>query len=155
MNTCPVCGEDIGHSVSSKCTRCGARQGATESFKPVSLADSISASGSPSVATTGETPMLLVRKGAETGERFTIDRARLSIGRDPLCDIFLNDVTVSRSHAVLEYGSAGVTIEDTGSLNGTYVNGVRADKAILASGDIVQIGRFQMAFIHGAGDTTP
>ncbi len=98
-----------------------------------------------------EGPALVVRKGAESGERFVIDRERLTVGRDPESDIFLNDVTVSRSHAVLKLTSEGVTIEDAGSLNGTYVNGIRVDSAPLAAGDIVQIGLFQMVYVPGSG----
>ncbi len=60
-------------------------------------------------------------------------------------------MTVSREHAVLETSPDGVTISDTGSLNGTYVNDVRVDKAHLRSGDAVQVGRFQMVFLAGGG----
>jgi pSer/pThr/pTyr-binding forkhead associated (FHA) protein len=85
------------------------------------------------------------------GERFYIDRAHLEIGRDPDADIFLNDVTVSRVHAVLELADGRVSIRDVGSLNGTYVNGEYVDSAELVSGDVVQIGTFQMLFADSAG----
>jgi pSer/pThr/pTyr-binding forkhead associated (FHA) protein len=75
----------------------------------------------------------------------------LTVGRDPDCDIFLNDVTVSRRHARLLVGERGVSVEDTDSLNGTYVNGVLVDRAALRMGDALQIGRFQMFFIGGGG----
>ena len=84
--------------------------------------------------------MLVVRKGPQPGERFFIDRPRLTIGRDPESDIFLNDMTVSRMHAVVELIGATVTVTDAGSLNGTYVNGVLVDSAVLEHGDAVQIG---------------
>lgn len=95
--------------------------------------------------------MLVVHKGAEVGERFYIDSDELSIGRDPGSDIFLNDVTVSRSHARLTRSPEGVTAEDAGSLNGTYVNGVLVDKALLRDGDALQIGRFRMIYLSGGG----
>lgn len=95
--------------------------------------------------------MLVVRKGPDAGERFYLDRPRLTVGRNPASDIFLNDVTVSRSHAVIEVGPEGVSIEDAGSLNGTYVGDVRVDKAALKHGDLVQIGRFQLLFLEAGG----
>ncbi len=85
-------------------------------------------------------------KGPQPGERFFVDRPRLTIGRDPESDIFLNDMTVSRTHAVMELIGATVKVTDAGSLNGTYVNGVLVDTAELCHGDAVQIGTFQMAF---------
>ncbi len=151
MTTCPACGEKFEGKVPPECPRCHVRiEGATESFKPVAVAEDPPLAVASGVVTT-DTPTLVVRKGAETGERFAIDRDRLTIGRDPGCDIFLNDVTVSRSHAVLTSSPAGVSLEDAGSLNGTYVNDVRVDKAGLVSGDIVQIGMFQMVFVTGPG----
>lgn len=152
MNTCPACGDSLGDGAPVECPHCHTRiQGATESFDAVPAPGAQPGDLKPHEALAGDTPALVVRKGVETGERFVIDRGRISIGRDPSCDIFLNDVTVSRSHAVLTRSSAEVSIEDSGSLNGTYVNGVRVDKAVLGSGDIVQVGMFQMVFVGGAG----
>jgi pSer/pThr/pTyr-binding forkhead associated (FHA) protein len=85
------------------------------------------------------------------GERFYLDRPRLVVGRDPASDIFLNDITVSREHAVLDVHPAEVIVSDAGSLNGTYVNGVSVDRAVLRNGDQLQIGRFQMVFLSGGG----
>jgi len=96
-------------------------------------------------------PFLVVHKGPDVGERFFIDRPTLAIGRGPECDIFLNDFTVSRSHAVLEMAGTEVSVRDVGSLNGTYVNGVRVDKAQLSGGDVLQIGKFQMMFMNRGG----
>ncbi|MGV8082565.1 MAG: FHA domain-containing protein [Coriobacteriia bacterium] len=93
-----------------------------------------------------EYPTLIVRKGPQPGERFIIDRPRLTIGRDPKCDVFLNDMTVSRTHAVVEQRDGSVTISDSGSLNGTSVNGDVVDHAILHDGDVLQIGTFQMVY---------
>jgi pSer/pThr/pTyr-binding forkhead associated (FHA) protein len=83
------------------------------------------------------------------GERFYLERPEITIGRDPESDIFLNDVTVSRKHARLLVAEGVVTIEDAGSLNGTYINDLRVDTAVLGSGDAVQIGRFRMVFLPG------
>jgi len=96
-------------------------------------------------------PVLVVQKGTATGERFYLEGDTLSMGRDPECDIFLNDVTVSRRHAVIHRSPDGVTVTDADSLNGTYVNGVLVDKATLRSGDALQVGRFRMVFLQGGG----
>ena len=119
--------------------------GSTESFPAVEA--ELVGGVEPEVYVDG--PALVVRKGHEVGERFLIDRPRLTIGRDPESDIFLNDVTVSREHAVIEMAGDDLTIRDAGSLNGTYVNGVCVDAAHLSAGDAVQIGTFQMVFVGG------
>jgi pSer/pThr/pTyr-binding forkhead associated (FHA) protein len=98
-----------------------------------------------------EVPLLIVRKGPDVGETFYLDRPSLTVGRDPDSDIFLNDVTVSRRHAVLEVKGESVRVRDAGSLNGTYVNDALVTEAELRSGDAVQIGRFQMVFLAGGG----
>ena len=85
--------------------------------------------------------------GGRTGESFTIDRERTSIGRSPDCDVFLDDVTVSRRHAVVIADSRGTRIDDLGSLNGSYVNRQRIDTAQLADGDEIQIGKYRLIFL--------
>jgi pSer/pThr/pTyr-binding forkhead associated (FHA) protein len=119
----------------------------TESFAPIpsEQRESTAAIGAT------EEPQLTVRKGPEVGDSFVVDRAALTIGRDPASDIFLNDITVSRNHAVLERDGDRVTLRDAGSLNGTYVNGRLADAAELHDNDSVQIGTFQMVFNAGRG----
>jgi pSer/pThr/pTyr-binding forkhead associated (FHA) protein len=146
MERCPSCGATIGEDVSA-CPSCGRSLAEiTESFPPVG-------EGPDSLEHTEPTdgPVLVVRKGPEVGERFYLESATLTIGRDPASGIFLNDITVSRHHATLEQAGGEVTVTDAGSLNGTYVNGVSVDKAILGNGDALQIGRFQMVFLAGGG----
>jgi hypothetical protein len=96
-----------------------------------------------------EGPALVVRSGGgRAGETFRPSGERTRIGRSPDCDIFLDDVTVSRSHAVLVAGDGGTfTVEDEGSLNGTFVNRHRIDSARLENGDEVQVGKYRMTFI--------
>ncbi len=143
MAQCPACGANVEPDA-IECSSCGAPvAGTTASFAPVSTTEA-----GPTVtgAPPAEGPVLVVRKGPQPGERFFIDRPRLTIGRDPESDIFLNDMTVSRMHAVMEQIGSVVKVTDAGSLNGTYVNGVLVDSAELEHGDAVQIGTFQMAF---------
>lgn len=146
METCPACGGGLGdaHDV---CPECGAALSErTESFDPIG--DGLT---QRELSEIESGPLLAVRKGPEVGERFYIDRPRLVLGRDPASDIFLNDITVSRRHAVLDYEAGEVRVEDAGSLNGTYVNGTSVDRAVLRNGDELQIGRFQMVFLDGGG----
>jgi pSer/pThr/pTyr-binding forkhead associated (FHA) protein len=149
MTKCPVCGEHLEEPRPAECPTCGASlEGATEAFAPVSVEAEHPADPRVDSATG---PVLVVHKGPDVGERFFIDRPTLAIGRGPECDIFLNDFTVSRSHAVLEMAGTEVSVRDVGSLNGTYVNGVRVDKAQLSDGDVLQIGKFQMVFMNRGG----
>lgn len=147
MEQCPSCGARALEG--GVCAHCGATaEGATASFEAV--AEAPEAGYVPEVGVT-EVPVLIVRKGVEVGERFYLEQPRITVGRDPASDIFLNDVTVSRAHAVLHVGADEVRLVDVGSLNGTYVNDEIVTEATLKSGDAVQIGRFQMVFLSGGG----
>ena len=70
-------------------------------------------------------------------------------GRHPDSDLFLDDITVSRRHAEIVQGADGYEIIDVGSLNGTYVNRRRIERAALRPGDEVQIGKFKLVFRAG------
>lgn len=143
MRACSSCGADVPEA-DDRCPACGVEIAAkTESFAPVMGEDVELAEEVGAV----QGPLLVVRKGPEVGERFELARGTLTIGRDPEADIFLNDVTVSREHAVLEITDTGVSLKDTGSLNGTFVNGERVCDAQLRVGDQLQVGRFQMSFL--------
>jgi pSer/pThr/pTyr-binding forkhead associated (FHA) protein len=95
-----------------------------------------------------EGPALVVRAGGgRAGETFALERDRTSLGRAPECEIFLDDVTVSRRHAVVTRDAHGFTLHDEGSLNGTYVNRRRVESAKLEDGDEVQIGKYKLTFL--------
>ena len=93
-------------------------------------------------------PALVVRSGGgRAGETFERIGERTLIGRSPECDIFLDDVTVSRRHAEIVRDGERFTIRDLGSLNGTFVNRHRIEDAELADDDEVQIGKYRMTFL--------
>ena len=93
-------------------------------------------------------PALIVRAGGGlAGEVFPSGGERMTIGRSPDCDVFLDDVTVSRRHAVLVHDGPRFLLQDQGSLNGTFLNRRRIESAELADGDEVQIGKFRLTFL--------
>ena len=94
-------------------------------------------------------PTLTIVKGPQIGEVFELDAPLISLGRDPRNSVFLNDMTVSRHHARMDLGNIApgfATIEDLGSLNGTWVDGAIATRASLKDGSTIQIGTFRMVF---------
>ena len=95
--------------------------------------------------------MLIIFKGPAKGSRYLITRDGATIGRSQESNVFLDDVTVSRSHAAITYDDlkSQFVLSDRSSLNGTYVNGSISEKANLSHGDEVQIGKFHLLFITG------
>ena len=65
----------------------------------------------------------VVRKGPKVGQIFRLIHDTISIGRDPLSDIVINDPEISRQHAKLVKKGSGYSLEDFGSTNGTYIDG--------------------------------
>jgi hypothetical protein len=149
---CQECGFQ-NEEVANYCSRCGAlllkdesgvettqtftpEEGAVESTDPL---EELGVSG----------PALVVRSGGgRAGETFHPEEGTTTIGRSPDCGIFLDDVTVSRRHAVLVRRDDGFFIEDQGSLNGTFVNRKRVESAQLDDGDEVQVGKYRMTFLN-------
>jgi hypothetical protein len=147
---CPECGFQNPESA-NYCSKCGALlvkdEGAetTQTYTPEEITDE----EGPLDEIAAEGPALVVRSGGgRAGEHFIPQGDRTTIGRSPDNDIFLDDVTVSRKHAVVLQSGGELQIEDLGSLNGTFVNRRRIDAATrLESGDEVQIGKYRLSFI--------
>ena len=91
-------------------------------------------------------PVLSIIKGPQTGNTFELADVETTVGRDPANAIFLNDMTVSRSHAKIIRTATGAIIEDLGSLNGTWVDGAIVNSAPLHDGSSVQIGTFTLIY---------
>ena len=146
---CSECGSQNSEAA-NYCARCGAlleREASdieqTLSYTPESLAEE-AATGVEGV----EGPALVVRSGGgRAGEVFALRSERTSVGRSPDCDIFLDDVTVSRRHAVITEEGGRFVIEDLGSLNGTFLNRHRIERAPLSDDDEVQIGKYRLVFL--------
>jgi hypothetical protein len=96
---------------------------------------------------TAHGPALVIRAGGgRVGESFAVQGERMSIGRRPDSDVFLDDVTVSRDHALLIERADQWHLDDCGSLNGTYVNRSRIESQRLEEGDEVQIGKYKLTY---------
>ena len=89
---------------------------------------------------------LTVTKGPLQGQVFDLDPLPVVIGRDPECDLFLNNMTVSRRHAIIEKEDDKLVLKDLGSLNGTWIDGKISDRAELYDGTLIQIGTFSMRY---------
>lgn len=140
---CPVCGTALEEGAAA-CPACGFKlQGATQSFQPIALEEEVPAAApapAPSRA------ILRVVRGPQTGAAFELGGEKLSIGRNPQCGLFLNDMTVSRQHAELIPAGGAWIIKDCNSFNGVWVNNKSVDEHTLRSGDIVQIGAFCLQY---------
>ena len=149
---CPECGfaNDDG---ASYCQRCGAflaaseqAAGATTATYKIGETGELEAIELEDVVARGAA--LVIRAGGgRAGESFPLEGDRLSVGRRPDSDVFLDDVTVSRDHALIVRRGSDYHLDDCGSLNGTYVNRRRIDSHRLSDGDELQIGKYKLAFL--------
>jgi hypothetical protein len=147
---CPECGFQNPESA-NYCSKCGTAlvrdsggADTTMAFTPEELEEN-----TPLEDLGVDGPALVVRSGGgRAGEHFIPQEERTTIGRSPDCEIFLDDVTVSRQHAILVRKDDGFVIEDQGSLNGTFVNRRRIESAELADGDEVQVGKYRLTFLQ-------
>ena len=90
---------------------------------------------------------LVIASGLTAGTRIELVKEVTSVGRHDNSDLLLDDVSVSRHHAVFTRTASGrITLRDLNSLNGTYVNGARVEETTLHSADEVQIGKFKLVF---------
>ncbi len=135
-NYCQNCGAFLGGEAAGS-TTLTYRVESTGELKPVDI-DDVVAHGAALVIRSG---------GGRVGESFALSGERMTIGRRPDCDIFLDDVTVSRDHAVLVQRSGEYHLDDLGSLNGTYVNRERVESTRLRDGDELQIGKYRLSFL--------
>ena len=84
---------------------------------------------------------LVLRKGPNPGETYPLETDLMSIGRDPSNTVAVNDPEISRQHAKMFLQGGKIVIEDSGSTNGTAINGTRIfGPHVLKSGEMVSLG---------------
>jgi pSer/pThr/pTyr-binding forkhead associated (FHA) protein len=150
---CTECGF-LNDESANYCQRCGAllaRPQDAGASEPVTATYRIDETGELVPMEIGEVtangPALVIRAGGgRVGESFALDGERMGIGRRPDCEVFLDDITVSRDHALLIRRGEHWHLDDCGSLNGTYVNRSRIDSHRLEEGDEVQVGKYKLTF---------
>ena len=149
---CPECGF-VNPEGANYCQKCGAylarsegedstmayKVGETGEYEPVDVEEEVGKAGAALVIRSG---------GGRAGESFTVEGDRMSIGRTPDAAVFLDDVTVSRNHALLVRRRDGLYIDDLGSLNGTYVNRRRIESHKLDDADEIQIGKYKLSYLE-------
>ena len=141
---CSVCGVS-NNSDANFCSACGApfpRDTDQDTGRiPLLGAD---------IAAPGEVGQLIITRGPTAGARFAITDPVVEIGRNPKSQVFLDDITVSRTHARIRRNDDGTySLEDCESLNGTYLDGERITHAVLREGAQLQVGKFRLVFVIG------
>ena len=147
MRQCPECGVQVGDDAKF-CSVCGnplVRGDSTVSYSPSFIdEEDVAVSGDIEGASLIELDQV---EGTAGRRMHDIGEKAVTVGRSRDCDIYLDDVTVSREHAEVQRGEHGFRLRDVGSLNGTYVNRVRVDAVDLRNGDEIQIGKYRFKFV--------
>ena len=149
---CPECGFANADGA-NYCQKCGAflaeaekQEGDTTATYQLDETGELKPVDMEQVAAEGAT--LAIRAGGgRAGEVFAVAGERMTIGRSPEAEVFLDDVTVSRNHALLVRRRDGLYIDDLGSLNGTYVNRRRIESHRLQNGDELQVGKYKLTYL--------
>ena len=148
---CPHCHAEILEDV-AVCPSCGAatEHEATVTFVPVSATAHPALSPDEAANLAGVAGYaLVVERGPRAGMTWVVKEGTTTVGRHPESDIFLDDITVSRHHCRFLNEGGLFEVEDSGSTNGTYVNGERMDRGVLRPGDDVIIGKYHLIVALG------
>ena len=149
---CPECGF-ANPEGANYCLKCGAYVGPTDTPKDaVTATYRIDETGElipvELEAVVAQGAALVIRAGGgRVGESFPLQGERATIGRRPDSSVFLDDVTVSRDHALLVRRGGDWHLDDLGSLNGTYVNRHRIESHHLQDGDELQVGKYKLTYL--------
>jgi pSer/pThr/pTyr-binding forkhead associated (FHA) protein/DNA-directed RNA polymerase subunit RPC12/RpoP len=154
---CPACGREVSDPV-NYCPYCGARLVLSQESTTVmpvvdepTVADELTPDEIRAIeALPVGSALLIVVRGPGQGARYLLKEDQVIAGRHPDNEVFLDDVTVSRHHAIFSRVEDHWTVSDASSLNGTYVNRALISAPVqLRTGDEVQIGKFRLMFFTG------
>jgi hypothetical protein len=162
--TCPDCGQPAA-AEDRFCSHCGHPLGPDTPEHPAEMTGSLAglfttSGGSGPIPAVGSgivsglpagAAVLLIQRGPGEGTTYPLTGDVVSVGRSPESTLFLDDITVSRSHADFRHEGGHWRVEDRGSLNGTYVNRQIVDVAVLDPGDEVQIGKYRFVYLVAPG----
>jgi pSer/pThr/pTyr-binding forkhead associated (FHA) protein len=143
-NYCQRCGAFIGNP---ETPGTGAPESSTATYRIDETGELVPVELEDVVAQGGGAALVVRAGGGRVGESFPLDGDRMTIGRRPDSDVFLDDVTVSRDHALIVRRGDEYHLDDLGSLNGTYVNRRRIESHHLADGDELQVGKYKLTFL--------
>jgi pSer/pThr/pTyr-binding forkhead associated (FHA) protein len=153
---CPECGFQNAEGA-NYCQRCGAfigqpepaagAESSTATYRIDETGELVPVEIEDVVAQGGGAALVVRAGGGRVGESFPLEGDRMTIGRRPDSDVFLDDVTVSRDHALIVRRGDEFHLDDLGSLNGTYVNRRRIETHHLADGDELQVGKYKLTFL--------
>ena len=92
-------------------------------------------------------PEIVVTLGGNEVARYTLDKEEISIGRAELNDVRVNNLSVSRKHAVIRREKDRYYLVDLESANGSFVNGTRVARSEIFNNDQIGIGKHILHFL--------
>jgi len=97
-------------------------------------------------------PRLIVSIDGVIVKEVQLTKDRSTLGRRPYNDIVIDNLAVSGEHAAIVMQGGETSIEDLGSTNGTYVNGHSVKRQKLEHDDVIEVGKYKVRFVEGAGE---
>ena len=141
MGACPVCSQEV-LATANFCMSCGASL--------VGEHDTTTELSPPVVAGPSDRAVVVIERGPNAGSSYVVGDSEVTVGRLSDSEILLDDISVSRLHVVIRAVGDRHHLHDSGSLNGTYVNGRRVDSAELVDGDEIQVGRYKLRYLRSS-----
>ena len=143
---CRICGNASDTEVCSHCGHLANGGDATGTIGTEALTSEMTAVTDLRDLPSGHAALVVLR-GPQAGEIWTLDADHIDVGRADDCGLFLDDITVSRHHAFFVHEGGVWSLEDRGSLNGSYVNRLLiSSRTALKTGDEIQLGKFRFTF---------
>jgi predicted component of type VI protein secretion system len=95
-------------------------------------------------------PKLILSMDGLVLKEIVLSKERTSIGRKPINDIQIDNLSISGQHAVITRILGDAFLEDLNSTNGTYVNGQPIKKHVLHNNDVIELGKYRIKYLLDA-----